>query len=181
MVVIVTVLIPSLQCSSSCWRRIPSTGVLLPWWQPVIHETLRYAQTNVKKCVMKSTHWETSAMCLCLRLTHRSSSSCSRTSFSRESPMPLVSYLNRKRKKKTLSETKFAYSNCKIFIVRVLLVDVVLDWQQVIAHSLEGELMQDRWHRVKCPVQDDQLWASLVWTLEKEMGEIGMKISTRTV
>lgn len=44
------------------------------------------------------THWDTSAMCLCLRLTHRSSSSCSRTSFSRESPMPLVSYLQWSRR-----------------------------------------------------------------------------------
>lgn len=41
--------------------------------------------------------------------------------------------------------------------VFVLLVDIVLDWQQVIAHSLEGKLVQDRRHRVKCPVQDDQL------------------------
>lgn len=47
----------------------------------------------------------------------------------------------------------------------VLLVDVVLDWQQVVAHSLEGKLMQDRRHGVECPVQDDQLWTSFVWTL----------------
>lgn len=60
-----------------------------------------------------------------------------------------------------------AYSRCKIHIagVFVLLVDVVLDWQQVVAHSLEGKLVQDRRHRVKCPVQDDQLWTSFVWTL----------------
>lgn len=77
--------------------------------------------------------------------------------------MPLVSYLKRKSQKQpqTLSEKKLpvvvTYYNCKIHVMRVsvLLVDIVLDWQQVIAHSLEGKLVQDRRHRVKCPVQDD--------------------------
>lgn len=49
----------------------------------------------------------------------------------------------------------------------VLLVDVILDWQQVVAHSLEGQLMQDRRHGVKRPIQDDQLGTSLVRTLRK--------------
>lgn len=79
--------------------------------------------------------------------------------------MPLVSYLKRKSQTKTqtLSEKKLpvavTYCNSEIHVTRVfvLLVDIVLDWQQVIAHSLEGKLVQDRRHGVKCPVQDDQL------------------------
>lgn len=47
-----------------------------------------------------------------------------------------------------------------------ILVDVVFNGQQVVAHSLEGQLMQDRRDGVKRPVQDDQLWASLIWTLQ---------------
>lgn len=50
----------------------------------------------------------------------------------------------------------FVYSDCEIQ-ASVLLVDVVLDRQQVVAHGLEGELVQDGRHGVKCPVQDDQL------------------------
>ncbi len=49
-----------------------------------------------------------------------------------------------------------------------VLVDVVLNGQQVVAHGLEGELMQDRGDGVKRPVQDDQLWASLVGTLQRK-------------
>lgn len=41
------------------------------------------------------THWDTSAMCLWRRETQRSSSSSRRTSLTRASPMPLVSYLGR--------------------------------------------------------------------------------------
>lgn len=41
------------------------------------------------------THWDTSAMCLWRRDTQRSSSSSRRTSLTRASPMPLVSYLGR--------------------------------------------------------------------------------------
>lgn len=49
-----------------------------------------------------------------------------------------------------------------------VLVDVVFDGQQVVAHGLEGELVQDGRDGVKRPVQDDQLWASLVWTLRRD-------------
>lgn len=38
-----------------------------------------------------------------------------------------------------------------------VLVDVVLDGQQVVAHGLEGELMEDWGDRVETSVQDDQL------------------------
>lgn len=38
-----------------------------------------------------------------------------------------------------------------------ILVDVVLDGQQVVAHGLEGELVQDWRDGVERPVQDDQL------------------------
>lgn len=43
----------------------------------------------------RSSYWDTSAMCLWRKVTHRSSSSSSKTSLTRESPMPLVSYLER--------------------------------------------------------------------------------------
>lgn len=49
-----------------------------------------------------------------------------------------------------------------------LLVDIVVDGQQVVAHSLEGELMEDGGHRVEGPVQDDELGASLVRTLVEQ-------------
>lgn len=52
-------------------------------------------------------------------------------------------------------------------------VDVVFDGQQVVAHGLEGELMQDGGDGVKSPVQDDQLRTSLIGTLQREKdGEI---------
>lgn len=135
--VIMVVLIPSLQCSSSCWKRIPSVGVSLPWWQQnrrfrIRHFSLCKQTWKRVRRLMERTHWETSAMCLCLRLTHRSSSSCSRTSFSRESPMPLVSYLKRKSQTNTKRCQKHkiavqsAYPNCKGGFA--LLVDVILDW-----------------------------------------------------
>lgn len=45
---------------------------------------------------VKATHVDTSAMCLCLSVIHRSSSSSSTTSFILFSPIPLVSKLTRK-------------------------------------------------------------------------------------
>lgn len=42
---------------------------------------------------VSSSHLETSAMCMCRSSTHRSSSSSSRTAFSRDSLSPVVSYL----------------------------------------------------------------------------------------
>lgn len=41
----------------------------------------------------QKSYWDTSAMCLCRSAIHRSSSSSRSTSFTRASPMPLVSYL----------------------------------------------------------------------------------------
>lgn len=46
------------------------------------------------------------------------------------------------------------------------LVDVVLDRQQVVAHRLEGQLVQHRGSRVKAAVQDEELGASFVRTLQ---------------
>lgn len=51
----------------------------------------------------------------------------------------------------------------------LILVDVIFNGQQVVAHSLKGELVQDRWDGVKSPIQNDQLWASLIRTLQREM------------
>lgn len=48
------------------------------------------------------------------------------------------------------------------------LVDIVLDGQEVVAHRLEGQLMQHRGSRVKATVQDEELGASLVWTLWRQ-------------
>lgn len=44
-----------------------------------------------------------------------------------------------------------------VSFVFYLLVDVIFDGEQVVAHGLEGELMQHGGDRVKRPVQDDQL------------------------
>lgn len=46
------------------------------------------------------------------------------------------------------------------------LVDIVLDGQQVVAHRLEGQLVQHRGSRVEATVQDEELGASLVRTLQ---------------
>ena len=54
---------------------------------------------------------------------------------------------------------------CVCVCVQSSLVDIVLNGQQVVAHGLESELMQDGGHRVKSSVQDDELRASLIWTL----------------
>lgn len=48
-----------------------------------------------QQTIRRDTYWDTSAMCLWRKVTHRSSSSSRRTSLIRASPMPLVSYLGR--------------------------------------------------------------------------------------
>lgn len=157
--------------------RIPSADESLPWWQQSTNSNTQ--DTSVRRdrdevpSMKKSTHWDTSAICLCLRLTHRSSSSCSRTSFSRESPIPLVSYLKRRKHTGTSSSLiKTCTALLSRFLISssvfLLLVDIILNGEQVVAHSLEGKLMQYRRDWVKRPVQDDQLWASLIWTLQGE-------------
>lgn len=50
--------------------------------------------------------------------------------------------------------------------VVALPVDIILDAQQIVGHGLQRELMQDRWHRIKAPIQDEQLSTRLVWTLK---------------
>lgn len=50
--------------------------------------------------------------------------------------------------------------------VMSLPVDVVLNAQQVVGHSLQRELMQERWHRIKATIQNEQLSTRLVWTLQ---------------
>lgn len=47
----------------------------------------------------KGTHFDTSAMCLCLRVSHRSSSSSRTTSFNLVSPIPLVSKLSERARR----------------------------------------------------------------------------------
>ena len=62
---------------------------------------------------------------------------------------------------------------CSVLSIRV---NIVFDGQQVVAHGLEGELMKYRWHRVKSPVQDDELGAGLIWTLQHgKHARAGMK------
>lgn len=51
---------------------------------------------------VKDTHVDTSAMCLCLRVSHRSSSSSSNTSFILVSPIPLVSNLTESAREVTV-------------------------------------------------------------------------------
>lgn len=44
-------------------------------------------------------------------------------------------------------------------------VDIIFNAQQVVRHGLQRQLMQERRHRVKATVQNQQLGARLVWTL----------------
>lgn len=48
------------------------------------------------------------------------------------------------------------------------LVDIILDGQEVVAHCLEGQLMQHWGSRVEATVQDEELGASLVRTLQSQ-------------
>lgn len=52
------------------------------------------------------------------------------------------------------------------YIFYIILVDIIFNGQQIIAHGLKGQLMKDRRDRVKGSVQDDQLRARLVRTLQ---------------
>jgi hypothetical protein len=68
-----------------------------------------------------------------------------------------------------------------------LLVDVVFNAQQVIAHGLQGELVEDGGHRVEGPVQDDELGAGLIRTLnppgrdtDRETGREGGQTGRQT-
>lgn len=47
-----------------------------------------------------------------------------------------------------------------------LLVHIILDRQQIVTHSLKGQLMKNRGTGVETAVQDQELGASLVWALE---------------
>lgn len=47
-----------------------------------------------------------------------------------------------------------------------LLVHVILNRQQVVTHSLKGQLMKHGGAGVEPAVQDQELGASLVWALE---------------
>lgn len=89
-------LVPYLQCSFVCWLRNPSEILSPPCKGIQLLLSIFYYKWGERNNVERrkaTTHWDTSAMCLCRRDTHRSSSSCRSTSFSRESPIPLVSYL----------------------------------------------------------------------------------------
>lgn len=49
------------------------------------------------------------------------------------------------------------------------LVHIILDRQQVVSHSLKGELMQDGGGRIETPVQNDELRPGLVRTLQRDV------------
>lgn len=57
-----------------------------------------------------------------------------------------------------------------------ILVDVVFDGQQVVAHGLEGELVQDGGDGIEGSVQDDELRASFVWPLWKRRPGMGITV-----
>lgn len=106
------------------------------------------------------THLDTSAMCKCRSSTHRSSSSSSSTAFSRASLSPVVSYLREMEGQGNQPTTRDpgADGGGAVSVPGLrLLVRVLFDVQQVIGHGLEGELMQQRGHRVRPPVHDEQL------------------------
>lgn len=103
-----TVRSPYRLCSSSCLKKTPSGTGSPPWGEEEgtavsgEGDPNSGVSGNAKPSVpprwqtaCRDTHWDTSAMCLWRKVTHRSSSSSRRTSLIRASPMPLVSYLGR--------------------------------------------------------------------------------------
>lgn len=50
--------------------------------------------------------------------------------------------------------------------VTSLPINVILNAQQVVGHGLQRELMQERRHRIKATIQNEQLSTRLVWTLD---------------
>lgn len=62
---------------------------------------------------------------------------------------------------------------CQAAAPRVVyvLVHIILDRQQIIAHGLKGQLMKDRGTGVEAAVQDQELGASLVRALEGRAGD----------
>lgn len=100
-------------------------------------------------------------MCLCRRDIHRSSSSSSTTSLVLVSPIPLVSNLRGQNRDPEEPDSEgTGHQDLG------LPVDVVLDGQQVVGHGLQRQLVQEGGHGVKTAVQDQQLAARLVWTLD---------------
>lgn len=146
--------LPSLRCSSFCWQRSPSADVSPPWNTAAHNEYARKKIVFLKKYeytrTKSYTHWETSAMCLCLRLTHRSSSSWRRTSFSRESPIPLVSYLGRTN---TSQENKYTRINLpkilctcfKLFHFFYILVHVIYFLYHTCRHHFQWAADHSPW------------------------------------
>lgn len=100
-------------------------------------------------------------MCLCRRDIHKSSSSSSTTSLVLVSPIPLVSNLKGQHR---VPEELDSWGTGQRGLG--LPVDVVLDGQQVIGHGLQRQLMQEGGHGVEAAVQDQQLAARLVRTLD---------------
>lgn len=145
--------LPFLQCSSFCLQRILWGNESQPCeeeWEPqkvrkskwmnerwffmCFHLCGSFSQSF--RFVVKEagflgeesvTHVDTSAMCLCLRLSHRSSSSSNRTSFVLVSPIPLVSKLKEDERARSVcvdsGVTKDAGGNIKCFFKA--------DWQWI--------------------------------------------------
>lgn len=59
-----------------------------------------------------------------------------------------------------------------------LLVHIILDRQQIVAHGLKGQLMKDRGAGVEAAVQDQELGASLVRALEGRTGDFHKPLHT---
>lgn len=100
-------------------------------------------------------------MCLCRRDIHKSSSSSSTTSLVLVSPIPLVSNLKGQHR---VPEEPDSWGTGQRDLG--LPVDVVLDGQQVVGHGLQRQLVQEGGHGVEAAVQDQQLAARLVRTLD---------------
>lgn len=102
-------------------------------------------------------------MCLCRRDIHKSSSSSSTTSLVLVSPIPLVSNLKGQHR---VPEEAGQLGDRTGQRDLGLPVDVVLDGQQVVGHGLQRQLVQEGGHGVEAAVQDQQLAARLVRTLD---------------
>lgn len=83
----------------ACWRLCQGREST-HWWAPpklpgVSETALGEKCPSLERGRGRASYWDTSAMCLWRSVIQRSSSSSRSTSFTRASPMPLVSYLER--------------------------------------------------------------------------------------
>lgn len=134
----------------------------------VIQTKLEELRTHLH-AKLRQTYFVTSAMCMCRNCIQSSSSSSNNTSRSCAFPMPVVWYLQRKNKLRVgnvASEPRWReYLTTHLKQVSDSLIDVLIDLQQVIGHSLQGQLMQNWWDGVETTINYQQLGSCFICTL----------------